>query len=63
MKRAAFGKQFGTGAAMDRAVNAAAAEQRRIGSVDDGVNAQSGDIGNNDFQPRLADLARGAAQT
>jgi hypothetical protein len=27
-KRAAFGKQFGTGAAMDRAIDPAAAEQR-----------------------------------
>ena len=47
---------------MDRAIDAASAEQRRIGSVDDGVNAQGGDVGNNDFQPRLADLARAEAQ-
>lgn len=61
-KRAAFGEQFGTGAAMDRAIDPAAAEQRRIRGVDDGVNAQTGDIGNDNFQPRLADQARGVAQ-
>ena len=61
-ERAAFGKQFWTGAAMDSTINAAAAEQRRIRGVDDGVNAQCGDVGNNDFQARLAELARGAAQ-
>ena len=47
---------------MDRAIDAAPAKQRRIRRVDDGVNAQAGDVGNNDFQPRLADLARGPAQ-
>ncbi len=62
MERAAFGKQFGTGAAMDRTIDAAATEQRRIRGVDDGVNAQGGDVGNDDFQPRLADLARAQAQ-
>jgi len=61
-KRTAFGQQFGAGAAMYRAIDAAAAEQRRIRGVDDGVNAQAGDIGNDDFEPRPADLARGAAQ-
>ena len=62
IQRAAFGKQFGPGRAMDRAIDAAAAEQRRIRGVDDGVNAQRGDVGNDDFQPRLADLARGRTQ-
>jgi len=47
---------------MDRTIDAATAEQRRIRRVDDGVNAQRGDVGNNDFQPRLADLAREPAQ-
>ena len=61
-KRAAFGQQFGASRAMDSAVDATATEQRRIRGVDDGVNAQTGDIGNNDFQPRRADLARGAGQ-
>jgi len=62
MQRAAFRQQFGTGAAMDGAIDPTPAEQRRIRGVDDGVNAQTGDIGNNDFQPRLADQARGVAQ-
>jgi hypothetical protein len=42
---------------MDRAVDAAATEQRRIRGVDDGVNAQRRDVGDDDFQPRRADLA------
>ena len=62
MERAAFGEQFGPGRAMDRAIDAAAAKQRRIRGVDDGVNAQRGDVGDDDFQPRLADLARGQTQ-
>ena len=61
-ERAAFGQQLGPGCIMDRAIDAAPAEQRRIRRVDDGVNAQRRDIGNNDFQPRLADPAREAAQ-
>ena len=47
---------------MDRTIDAAPAEERGVGGVDDGVNAQCGDVGNDDFQPRLADLAREPAQ-
>jgi len=47
---------------MDRAIDAAPAKERRMGGVDNGVNAQRGDVGNDDFQPRLVDLARGGAQ-
>jgi hypothetical protein len=47
---------------MDRPIDAAASEQRGVRGVDDGVNAQRRDIGDNDFQPRRADLARGEAQ-
>jgi hypothetical protein len=47
---------------MDRAIDAAPAKERRIGGVDNGVNAQRSDVGDNDFEPRLADLARGCAQ-
>mgnify|MGYP003693735643 CR=1 FL=1 len=43
---------------MDRAIDAAPPSSDEFGGVDDGVNAQRGDVGNNDFQPRLADLAR-----
>jgi hypothetical protein len=39
MERAAFGEQLRSGCAMDRAVDAAAAQQRGIRGVDDGVNA------------------------
>jgi hypothetical protein len=62
MERAAFGQKFGPGRAMDRAIDAATAEQRRVRSVDDGVNAQGSDIGDDDFQLRRADLARGETQ-
>ena len=58
VERSALGQQLGPGRIMDRAIDAAPAKQRRIRRVDDGVNAQRGDVGNNDFQPRLADLAR-----
>ena len=43
---------------MYRAIHAPAAEQRTIRRVDDGVNAQRGDVGNDDFQPDRAELAR-----
>jgi hypothetical protein len=59
---AAFVEQFRPGRTMDRAVHAAAAEQRRIGGVDNGINAQGGDIGDDDFEPCGADLARSQAQ-
>jgi hypothetical protein len=59
MKRAAFRQQFLPGRAMDRAIHAAAAEQRRIRGVDDGVNAKCRDVGDGDFEPRRADLASG----
>jgi hypothetical protein len=44
---------------MDGTVDATAAEQRSIGSVDDGVNAQRRDVGDDDFKPRRANPARG----
>ena len=47
---------------MDRAVNAATPKQCGIRGVDDGVNAQAGDVGDEDFQPRRADLACRQAQ-
>ena len=62
VQRPAFGQQLWPGCIMDRAIDAAPAEQRRIRGVDDGVNAQRGDVGNDDFQPRLTDLARRPAQ-
>jgi hypothetical protein len=59
MERTTFVQQFGAGRAMNRAVHATSAEQRGIRRVDDGVNAQGRDVGDDDFQPRRADLARG----
>jgi hypothetical protein len=47
---------------MDRAIDAASAKQRRIRRVDDGVNAQRCNVGNDDFEPRGSELARGEAQ-
>ena len=51
MERAALGGKLRSGRAMDRTVHAAAAEQGAIGGVDDGVNAQCRDVGDDDFQP------------
>ena len=55
---AAFGEKLRPGGPMDRAIDAPAAEQRGVGGVDDGVNAKRRDVGDDDFQPRRADLAR-----
>ena len=38
-KRAAFGKQLGSGGTMDCAIDTAAAKQRGVRGVDDGINA------------------------
>src|ERR1700722_4429277 len=62
MERAAFRQKLRPRRAMDRAIDAAATEQRRIGGVDDGVNAQGRDIGDDDLTPCRADLARLEAQ-
>src|SRR5216684_1010996 len=40
----------------------ATAEQRRIRCVHDRVNAERGDVGDDDFQPRRSDQARTRAQ-
>ena len=55
-ERAALGDQFRAGGAMDGAVDAAAAEQRRVGRIDDGVDVERRDVGDADFEPRRADL-------
>ena len=41
---------------MDGAVDAAAAEQRAVGGVDDGVDVERGDVGDEDVEPRRADF-------
>ena len=62
MERAAFGQQLRPGRTMDRAVDATTAKQRGVGSVDDGIDAQAGDVGDDDFQPRRTELARRQVQ-
>jgi hypothetical protein len=62
LEGAALGKEVGPGRAMDRTIHAATAEQRRIRGVDDSVNAQRRNVGDDDFQPRRANLARSQAQ-
>jgi hypothetical protein len=39
---------------MNRAIDSTTAQQRRIGGVDDGVDAKCRDVGDDDFQPRMA---------
>ena len=36
---------------MDSAVDAAAAEQRAVGRVDDGLDVERGDVGHHDLEP------------
>ena len=62
MERAAFGEKLWPGRTVDRSIDAAATEQRGVRSVDDGVNAQARDVGDDDFKPRRADLARSKTQ-
>ena len=59
---ATFGEQLRPGRAVDRAINPAPAEQGRVGGVDDGVNAQGRDVGDDGFETRRAELARRQAQ-
>jgi hypothetical protein len=44
-EEAALSQEFRAGGAMDCPVNAAAAQQRAIGGVDDGIDGQSCDVG------------------
>jgi hypothetical protein len=47
---------------VDRAVHATAAQQRCVGRVDNGVNAQCRNVGDDNFEPRRAELSRREAQ-
>jgi hypothetical protein len=46
---ATFGQKFRPGRAMDRPIDAATAEQRGIRGVDDGINAQARDVGDDNL--------------
>ena len=41
---------------MDGAVDAAAAEQRGVGGIDDGIDVERRDVGDADLEPRRSDL-------
>ena len=62
MEHAALHDQLGPGGAVDGAIDAATAKQRDIRGVDDRVNAQGRDVGDDDFQPRRTNLPRDCAQ-
>jgi hypothetical protein len=61
-ERSALREQLRSGRTMDRAIDASAAKQRVVSGVDDGIDSQCRDVGNDDFEPRRAELARGLAQ-
>ncbi len=54
-ERPAFGQQLRPRGAMDRAVDAAAAEQRRVRRVHDGVDGKRRDVGDADVEPCRSD--------
>ncbi len=51
-ERAAFIEKPRAGGPMDRTIDPTATEQGRVGRVDNGINAQCRDVGDDDFQPR-----------
>src|SRR5262249_30951642 len=55
-ERATFGEQVRPGGAMDGAIDAAAAEQRSVGGVDDGPHIERGDVRDADLEPRDSDF-------
>ncbi len=55
-ERPAFSEQLRPGGAMDRAVDAAAAEQRPVRRIDDGIDVKRRDVGDADFEPGGADF-------
>lgn len=56
-KFAACGQQFPAGGAMDRTVDAAAAKQRNVRRIDDGIDIKCRDVGDDDVVTRRADLS------
>ena len=59
MKPTTLGNEFRACRAMDRAVDTAAAEQRCIRRIDDRIDGERGDVGNNDLETNGADLGGG----
>ncbi len=57
-ERPALGQKLGTGSVVDCAINAASAKERRICGVDDGVNAECRDVGDDNLELGAADPAR-----
>ncbi len=50
VQRAAFGQQFRPRGAMDRAIDATAAEQSSIRRIDDGVGVERGDVADDEYR-------------
>ncbi len=61
-ERAAFRQQFRPGRTVNCAIDATAAKQRGVRGVDNGIDTQAGDVGDDDLQPRRAKLARRPVQ-
>jgi hypothetical protein len=57
VERFAFLQQLRACGTMDRAVDPAAAEQRRVRRIDDGVDRERGDVGDDDIQSRRSGSA------
>jgi hypothetical protein len=58
----ALRKQLGPGRAVNGPIDAAAAKQRIVGGVNNGVDIQRRDVGDDDVQRRVADLTAARAQ-
>jgi len=55
-ERVAFGLQLGAGGAVNRSIDPTAADETGIGGVDDGIDVERGDVGNDDLEPCRADF-------
>jgi hypothetical protein len=62
MQHTAFENEFGSGGSMNGAVHTTTAQERSVRRVDDRVNAQCRNIGDDNLEPRLAELSRREAQ-
>ena len=55
-ERFAFLQQLASGGAVDRTIDPAAAQQRCVCRVDDGIDRERGDVGDHDLQSRRTDF-------